>query len=495
MSSLSGAADHEKLDRKRRLAVALKKARSQALRNCFDPQDLESRPTPAQEEVLRETLNPYLFQFVRGGNQSGKTQTAARIMAWFFQGYHPYLDLQSLWPDEPIVMLMVGRIINQMEEIWARKIKPYLNDDEYQEFRPGGTLQYVVNPKNGHKIIFCSHQNPNEAREKVQSYSLHMAWLDELTDSVDLIEEIQRRVMLKRGAMLITFTPKIKADRVRKFLETPSRVAKTYNILMLDNPAYADRKQEVLEQLNGLSETQRRTILYGDWYVGDRCVYNYDSARHRDATIPGYSTLWPHVVVVDPAASGLMGLSVWAAPDTHSHTWWCVKAKYLKGGAPTELIEKVEAEVAPYQIVYRVSDEHEAWWIKENARRKIFYRTVPKKDRKKELITQLNEALLNRRMVLTSEAMLLEEELNNAQWSETQEDRIVNASSYHLADTAQYFADTLPKVKSTPEHVSFDAQLREANRERKRREAAKNDKKRQAFMIVAKRGRVWKRSA
>lgn len=492
-----GATDYDALDQKRRLAIALKRAHKSALRECFDPKDVESRPTPAQDEILRETLNPYLFQYVKGGNQSGKTLTASRIVAWFFQGWHPYIDLQALWPDESLVILVCGRVINQIEEIWLRKIRPFLNDDEWRENRQGGTLQYVVNPKNGNKIIFCSHQNPAEAQEKLQSYSLHLAWLDELTDHLGVIEEMQRRVQERRGAMLITFTPKIRAPQVRKFLETPNPYAKLYGIHMLDNPSYAERKEEILAQISALPEAQRNTILYGDWYVGERCVFSYDASRHCKDFPPGYSTMWPHVVAVDPAASGLMGLSVWAAPDPNSFTWYCVKAKYLKGAAPTDLIFKVEEETQGYQVLWRICDTHEQWFVKEASKHKIHYRTVPhKRDRKKELIAQLNQALASGRVVLTPEADALAAELTSAQWSETNEDRIINASSYHVADTAQYFVDQIPRVvERRPEELTFDAQLSRANKLRKQNELARHKKEKQTFRIVAKRGRTWKRSA
>lgn len=418
-------------------------------------------------------MRDILYSWVLGGNQSGKSQTGGRVVSWFFQMNHPYLDIKKEWPDEPITIIVCGRLNNQVEELWEKKIKPFLNPGEYRENRQGGTLQYVVHPKNGNKIVFATHNNPKDAQEKLQSYTAHLVWLDELTDHLGIIEELQRRVQAKRGRMLLTATPKIRADSVRKFLETPTEYSKVYRISMLDNPIYDERREEVMSQILSLPKAQQDTILYGEWYVGENAVFSYDPDAHTESP-PNYNSLWPHVVSVDPAASGLMGLSLWAAPHEHSHRWWCVGAEYLKGAAPSDLVDLVESKIVHCpNVVMRISDIHETWFIKEAAKRKIHYRGVERKrDRKKDLIAQANQALANGRIRLTTACPDLAAELSSAQWSEAVEDKIVNASSYHLADTLQYFVDLMPKVKTTDvRHQSHDHQLWVANKERQAKEA------------------------
>jgi len=467
-----------------------------ALRECFDPYVPDSRPTPQQQEVLQD-IGDYTYQYVQGGNQSGKSQTGGRTASWFFQRCHPYIDINELWPTEPIIILVVGRLNNQTEELWERKIKPYLQANEWRENRQGGTLQYVVNPVNGSKIIFATHNNPQEAREKLQSYSAHFVWLDELTDHLGIIEELQRRIMAKRGRMMVTFTPKIRAEAVRRFIESPTPYSKVYKISMLDNPIYKNREEELLSQINLLPEGQRRTILEGDWYVGESCVYSFDPSIHIENPA-NYSVLWPHVVSVDPAASGLMGFTLWAAPHEGSARWWCVKAEYLRGQAPSDLVDMVEASVVGLsQILFRVSDSHEAWFIKQAAKNKIHYRGVPnKRGRKSELIVQTNEALAQGRVRLTTDAVELAAEFSTAQWSETTEGRIVNSSSFHLSDTAQYFVDMMPRPRETAmEALTFDQQLWIANKQRQanERKAQQAPQKKNKVRIYARRGQTWRR--
>lgn len=492
--------DYAALDKKRSLAIALKRQLSLNLRECFDPIDPKSRPTEQQLEFLKG-IKDNLYLYLLGGNQSGKSACGGRTVSWFYQRNHPYLDVNKLWPDEPLIILVVGRLTNQVEELWERKIKPYLEPGEWRENRQGGSLQYAHNPRNGSKIIFASHANPNEAREKLQSYSAHLVWLDELTDHLGIIEELQRRVQAKRGRMMVTFTPKIRAEAVRKFIETPTAYSKLYRISMLDNPIYAERKEEVLSQINALPEAQRNTILYGDWYVGELAVYCFDAAKHLENPT-NYSVLWPHVVSVDPAASGLMGFTLWAAPHDRAHRWYCVRAEYLRGQAPSDLVDLVEAKLLGLpNILRRISDSHESWFIKQAAKLKVTYQGIPyKKDRKKELIAQANQALANGRIRLTSECADLVSELQSAQWSETVEDRIVAASSYHLADTLQYFVDMMPRANEIPpEQLSYDTQLYLANKKRQAKEAQREALRRgggtkQTWRIVAKGGRSkWRR--
>lgn len=486
------------LDRKRELAAALRRHESLQLRECFDPMVPSSRPTPVQEQVLRE-ITDFLFLYVQGGNQSGKTQLGARTAAWLLQGYHPYWDYRKEFGDEPLLLILVGRLNSQVEEIWERKVKPFLQPHQWRENRQGGTLQYVVNPTNKHKLIFATHNSPQEAREKLQSYTAHFVWLDELTDHLGIIEELQRRVQAKRGRMLLTYTPKIRAEAVRRFLETPTPYSRIYRISMLDNPVYNNRRDELMSQISSLPKAQQDTILYGEWYIGEQAVFSFDPERH--ISVPqGYSVLWPHVVSVDPAASGLMGFTLWAAPHQHALTWWCVKSEYIKGAAPSDLVELVEKKVEHVQVLFRVFDSHEAWYGKTAAKMKISYRGVMNKHgRKKDLIAQLNQALSTGRIRLTTESADLASELSTAQWSETAEDKIVRASSYHLADTAQYFVDMIPVFKDiTPVHKTHDEWLHAQNQVRKQNDLKRDGRlqgKKQTWRIMARKGTVWKRSA
>lgn len=486
-------------EKSKELAAAINRLKKIELNECFDPFDAKSKPTAKQKEVLRET-HKYYAQYVSGGNQSGKSLLGGRVTSWFYKRSHPYFDLEAMWPDEPILILVCGRVSKQVEELWDKKIKPFLLPQEYREHRIGGYLSSVVNPLNGSKIIFLTHHNTNEAREKAQSYVAHLFWFDELTDSLNLIEECQRRVQAKKGRFLMTFTPKLRAPAVKDFIEAETPTSKRYKISMMDNPIYKDRYQELMDQVQNLPEDLRNSVLFGSWYVGENAVFHFDFKEHVvDLDRVGYQYSWPHIVSVDPAASGLMGYTLWAAPYSNAETWYCVDSEYFKGIAPSAMIDKVESRIAKYPIIKRITDPHEAWFVKEAWKSKnVSYIGVPNKQhRKKDLIVAVNEQLGNR-ILISSECKSVIDELSSAQWSETSPDKIVNAHNYHLSDCVQYFVDMMPphkEVDTIP--VSYDSQLRAANKARQLNEYLRQKKagpKKISWISARRKRNRWKQS-
>ena len=58
------------------------------LKEAFDPNDMESRPTKEQMKILMDTDSR--VKIVKAGNQSGKTACGARELAWKFLDNHPF---------------------------------------------------------------------------------------------------------------------------------------------------------------------------------------------------------------------------------------------------------------------------------------------------------------------------------------------------------------------------------------------------------------------
>lgn len=460
------------------LATALRRDAAMQRYTSFDPLVPSSRPTKLQTEILND-INSTIYRYVLGGNQSGKTSIGARECSWLFTNSHPTFDQTKKWGDTPLVMMVLARTMEQAQvNIWERKIRPFLDPSEYKEIVQGQVLQRVVNPKNGNLIIFHSHHSPNEAREKVQSYSAHWVWLDEMPDSMPLIEELHRRIQAMNGRFLATFTPKLRNDDIRKLIETPSSVHKKYKLPMFDNPIYHQRSAEILASMSTLSESLRNTILEGDWYIGTMSVYDFNIHQHCRSLPETYSYSWRHIVSIDPAASGKVGYSL-LAEEPKTGTWYCVDAQYLDGAAASDLIPRIEKLYSNRNVVRRICDPHETWFIKEASNLKLYFCGVYKKnERKMELIKNLQEALTNHKLYITPECQLAVNELQSCQWSETNDIKIMKASRFHILDSLQYAIDNLPKHSpdfATPQ--SFISQLRQANRERIVKEKAKLKRK------------------
>jgi phage terminase large subunit-like protein len=455
------------------------------LQKCFDPRDENSRPNSYQQAIL-DDIGIVEHRYGLGGNQSGKSQLAGREVSWVAQENHPTWTRPARWVG-PLQILVLSRTSTIVEEeIWGKKLKPFLPSGTYKEVRSGGALQKVV-MDNGNTILFFSHHSPDEAREKVQSFTAHYVWLDEMPNSIKLLEELHRRVQANEGYFLATFTPKVTNKDIRKLVDTPSSVHKKYTIPMLANPIYAGRENKILEQMQTYSEAYKNTLLFGDWFSGDESVYDL---HPEYIEVPAnYNQGWRHIEFIDPAASGKAGFGLLAeCPQTN--IWYLVLAEYILGSAPSDLLDAVEKKTANYNICKRVSDPHEAWFIKEAAKRGRHYIGVFKKnERKKELIKNLQESWNQRRSRIAPWCELAIDEINTCQWHETIDGKIIGASRFHILDGYQYAVDNLPKPIERTAAVGWEAQIRQASKQQKIDEKIKLQKAR-----MGKRGRIWARN-
>lgn len=434
--------------------------------------------------------NVYMLANGLISSNSGKTQIGARELSWIFTETHPYWKRREEWGSEPLLLLVVARVGAQAEEVLWRKISAFLDPGDYTIKRVGGSLEKVVHNTNGNTIIFKSHHDEANAREKLQAYVAHYVWVDELPKSVRILEELHRRRQAKRGPFLATFTPKDVNVEIQKLVDSSKApTAKKYQFHMFDNPIYTEEdKRQILESLSTYSETYRNTILRGDWATGEDQVYyiNYDTVVEAPRN---YSYSWRHVEAVDPALKSALGLTVWAEDPT-THIWYCIRDDYVKGiYVPTELVDKVEELTRSYNVIRRISDPHEVWYISTAAQRGRIYQGVYKKnERKGELIKGLQEKLGVRvRIAPWCQNILVE--FSDCRWSSVAENRIVNSSSFHLLDSAQYFCDSIPAPDVSKQNLPFYDWLYRENE--KRIIAEERAARHTARGRIRRRGRVW----
>lgn len=475
------------------LATAIEKLKAIERLKCFDPFHPDSRPTDKQEEVFK-AIKDITARFVVSGNQVGKTTMGAREVSWIFEHNHPYWNTKELFPNQPLLLLVIGRVGEQVEsEIWARKIKPFLTPNSYKEVRMGNALQRVIHKDTGNTIIFLSHHNINEAREKAQAYTAQYVLLDEMPKSLSFIIELLLRVQANNGRFLATFTPLIRDMDIKKYVESSEApLGKKFQMSMLDNPIYKGREAEIIKRYENIPEDERNARLFGEWFRGGQAVYNFDPEKQLHQP-EGYLPSWTHVEAVDPAASGQAGF-ILLANQPGSPQWHVVRAEYIKGAAASDLLDEIEKRTKGINIIRRISDPHEAWFIKEAAKRKRYYMGVYKKnERKNELIKNLQESLNDGKILVTPWAQLLVDELMTCLWKEGT-DKIVGASRFHLLDCIQYANDNLPKTETLSKPMTFDQALKEANRERIKKEKVAIAKKSSPIgRIVARKGKRWRR--
>lgn len=436
-------------DLKKLEIVRLKRQYASLLELTFNPNIPKSRANKIQLDVLQDSVNRIFW--VTGSNQSGKSAVAARIMAWWFNNHHPYMKRPERWAEAPLTMILIGRTRTLVdEELWGKKIKPLLPPGTYREVMSGPNISKVINVDNGNTILFFSHHDAENAREKVQALTAHVVWMDEQPGDSRLVSELAMRVMSNDGFLYNTFTPLERNPELKRIVETTGPKIRRVHFSILDNPFYKGREEEAVAMIRAMSSTELefRARLYGEWYDGVNKVFSFIRDRNKKELPVDYSTNWPHVVVVDPAASGKAGLSVWAF-DVQRNLWWGVLAEYIQGDAAFELVDNVESRISKYNVVKKLCDCNPSGFYKEanSERRKLGYSPINDKAHRKFItIDKVNTAFKNSMIVLTSKMGLLEDELVKAVWSEKVQGKIVGESRLHLCDTLRYFWDKHPEI-------------------------------------------------
>src|SRR6478736_1168147 len=177
--------------------LQLQKQRAQLaekMQHAYVGSDLNSKAQGVALEMMKE-------QSIRGfwvvaANRSGKTSFGAREVAYWFLETHPYKKRLPEWGQNPLFIIVAGRT-NQIieEELWKNKLQPLLPPDSYEiAKRDKDGIKLLVNPKNGNRIMFISHNDAANARERIQGYTANVVWLDECPDDASFISELILRV-------------------------------------------------------------------------------------------------------------------------------------------------------------------------------------------------------------------------------------------------------------------------------------------------------------
>ena len=485
------------------LALALERLEAIRRKEAFDPAHLDSRPTTSQQQFF-DDFGKYKQYYLRAGNQSGKSQTAARMLTQILLEDHELVSKrraqagQQGWGSEPILAIVAGRTGKQLEDSLLPKIRSYLEPGTYREVRMGNAIQRLE-LDNGNRIVFQSLENPTTARERLQSYVAHITWVDELPPTLDLIREVLVRTQARDGYSIFSFTPLTINVGIQRFvdsIEPPE--GKVYRFKMLDNPLYSDsqRREELIKRYAHLPEYQRNAIFEGDWMTAEDQVYHFD--YDTMVRMPeGYSTMWRHLEAVDPAISSATGLTIWAE-DPQTSVWHCILAEYIKGiQVPTDIVKAVQYYTSKVNIVRRISD-YAPWYVNTASSMGVNYMTVDSKNanRKEELIKGLQQDLGNK-MMISPNCMNLIDEIQNCRWSDRGIGKIINSSSYHLLDSAQYARDVLPPPEKKLQSFTVDqwyGKLLEANETRKKLEekAASPNSRKSLKPMRIKRGFLWR---
>lgn len=471
----------------------LRRALQQQLDECLDADDLESRPTGAQIDFLHDSESEIIW--IVAANRSGKTATWVRAVIWWLTGKHPYVKPPKSWGDK-FNILVVGRTLEILgTEIWEKKMKPLLPPGSFTPTRSGPTISSVEYHETGNKLIFMSHHDARNAREKVQGFTAPVVILDEMPDDAGLVSELIMRTATIKGAKFIgAFTPLVENDQIRKVVDASGT---RYKFKPEDNPKLMERFGGISEYETWLkaqcaTDAEYNARRFGDWYYrSGRVIAAYDASRHMRPMFEGYHPmLTRHVAIVDPAAVGLVGVTIWAEGPG---VWQCAYSAELEGDAAFNLVKELESIYKHYNIIERRCDCNPAGFYKEALRQGISYIPIADKmDRKWETIEKANAAFAQDTILLSPESQSLADQCLQAKVSETNTNKIIASSSWHLIDCLRYFVDNMPKAVAVPRvFKSISHARKQLYMEEK--EARRKKMERQMKIIQKRNERRWNR--
>lgn len=272
---------------------------------------------------------------MRGGNRSGKTELGAMVTMVWALGKEYFRD-EPIWehikdlpiPEPPNNIWIVGLDFPTLKAvIWREKLlsgrnHPALVPKDALATEPNNTdLEMVF--ENG-SVIKC--KSADSGREKFQSASVDLVWIDEEPEAA-IFDECYQRTVDCKGKILVTLTPLVDIasgvrepwvyDLYEEMVKGRSDV-KFAKLSVLDNPYVPeDEKTKLKEKWSGHPEEAAR--LFGDFVQRSGLVYNlWSSAKHLVAPRPVPKD-WTRVVSIDPANTGITA-AVWGAiePGTNN---------------------------------------------------------------------------------------------------------------------------------------------------------------------------------
>jgi len=465
MSNVSG----NSTDKKRLAYAKLRAESSDKLLSCFVAGDLDSRPRGNARKIIMDT--EHRGHWIIGANRSSKTSTGAREVAWWFLGTHPFKKRLPEWADQPLLIIVAGRTGQLItEELWANKLKPLLPPGSFRNpQKEGAFIKSVEHVSNGNRLLFLSHHDAKNAREKVQGFTAHVVWLDEMPDDESFLAELLLRVsatstkkiepgMTLSGYFYGTFTPLVENPAIQQLVDECQFPFKKWILRLEDNPIYEGWTVEQLDDLIRSKcgdEVEFQARRHGAWYFSSERVFRgYDPYKNRAPLPFTYAPSLQHAVVVDPAASGKVGVTLWCKSPTHP-AWWCVKALTMDGSAASLLVREIEtSHLSGIRLPKgsRICDSSPSGFYKEAQVQGIDYSPITDKMAKKlESIENVNVAWHNGLLMMAEgkATETLHTEMLQAKWKPTEKE-IVNSHKYHCADTVRYLWMKKPKDEEMP---------------------------------------------
>jgi phage terminase large subunit-like protein len=268
---------------------------------------------------------------VCGGNRSGKTEVGAALTTAWAEGKE-YFRGEKAWSwvaNLPIPVKtakniwIVGLDFNVLRDvIWREKLFTGAN---HPGFIPKDAT--VANVREADKQIFLSNnavitgKSADSGREKFQSASVDLAWIDEECDA-EIFDETYQRTIDCGGKIIVTVTPLTDISSaanqpwifdLKEQMMAGRKDIKFVYLNVLDNPIISqDEKTKLLAKWAGHPEERAR--IYGEFVRRSGLVYPMWDKKVHIKRIGQPPRDWMRVCSIDPAATGTTA-ALWGAID------------------------------------------------------------------------------------------------------------------------------------------------------------------------------------
>lgn len=288
------------------------------------------RPFQYQKKVFEGFPPEVKILVVAGGNRSGKTEVGAAITTAWAEGKDYFKD-EPAWEWAALLPIpekkskniwIVGLDYKVLQNvIWREKL---IQGTAHPGMLPKDHT--VSNIREADKQIFFDNgavitgMSADSGREKFQSASVDLVWIDEECDA-SIFDECYQRTIDCGGRILVTVTPLLDISsgvkepwifNLYEDMKGGRKDVRFINLSVLDNPVVPEEeKQKLLEKWKGHPEERAR--IFGEFVRRQGMVYPMWSRKvHIKRTNPPSD--WMRYVSIDPAATGTTA-ALWAAVD------------------------------------------------------------------------------------------------------------------------------------------------------------------------------------
>ena len=260
------------------------------------------------------------FLVIFGGNQSGKSHTAAKEIDWRLRGNHPHKETTT----PPVLCWCISSSYSTLRSGIYRHLMEMIPPYEVEKYGPKvqqHDMHSFILLKNGSRVEFHSARGYEDARDKLQAAKVDIISIDEEIPEVIYEELIVRQLAAHSPVFIISATlvnsePYMVALEERSEQGDPNVCLTRLNTSL--NPMV--NTKVLAEVLKQLSPEDQKVRIEGRSKRFSGLVYKEFSDKHvvSPFTIP---PSWPRFCSIDPGLRTFAILYLTVSPEKHIYVY------------------------------------------------------------------------------------------------------------------------------------------------------------------------------